>query len=105
MAFGQLPHLGLELLLGFVAHASGAKREVKPQEVVPFPVGRPLRFLGTQLKSELALESLLDENQGLLRLLRISAEHHEVLGVPREARAGLMELPVQPVEHDIREEG
>ena len=69
MAFGQLPHLGLELLHGFVAHASGARREMKPQEVIPFPVGRHLRLLGTQLESEFAFQHLLDQTQRLLRLL------------------------------------
>ena len=80
------------------------RREVKPQEVIPFPVGCRLRLLGAQLEPELIFQHMLDQTQRLLRLLGVLAEHHEVIGIPRKAIAGLVESPVHTVEHDIRKQ-
>src|SRR5258708_26852661 len=40
----------------FRSHASRAGRETKPQELIPFPVGRRLRLLGAQLEAEFVLD-------------------------------------------------
>jgi hypothetical protein len=77
---------------------------MKPQEIIPFPVGCRLRLLGTQTEPEFALQYLRDQIQRLLRLLGVLTEHHEVIGIPREAIAGLVESPVQAIEHDVRKQ-
>lgn len=76
----------------------------EPQEGVTLAVRRDLRLLGAQGEAEFRFEDLPDECQRLLRLLGFRAEDHEVVGVSREAIPSGFELPVQAVEHDVRQQ-
>ena len=44
---------------------------------------------------------MLHQSQRLFGLRLGRAEHHEVIGIAREAIAGLMKLPVQVIENDV----
>ena len=93
---GQLPYLALEFLHGLVPHPPRVGRKMKPQEIIPFPVGGNLRFLRAQTEPEFPQHTL----HQVLRLLRLRggwAEHHEVVGITHEAVPGGVELPVQSI--------
>ena len=78
---------------------------MEPQEVIPLPVGRDLRFLRTQSESEFPFQHLPDQCQRLLRLRVVLAEHDEVISVPHKAVSGGMQPPVQTIQHDVRQQG
>ena len=105
VTWGQLSDLVLELLHGLVPHAPRVDGQMEPEEVIPLPIGRNLRFLRAQVEPEFPLQHTPNQFQRLLRLRAGLAEHYEIVGVSHEAVAGAVELPVEPIQHDIRKEG
>jgi len=39
-----------------------------------------------------------------LRLLEVLADHDKIIGIPHKAVAGGVELPIQVIQHDIRQQ-
>lgn len=94
----------LELLQGFGSDAPGTAGQDKAQEGITLSVGSDRCLLGTQRESQLRQESL-DLGPSLFGLGAVLTEHDEVIGVAHEAQAKLIEVPVEPVEDDVCQQG
>ncbi len=68
VAWGHLSDLAFELLHRLFPHPPRTGRKMEPKEVVPFSVGRNLRFLRTQVQPEFPFEHTPNQFQRLLRL-------------------------------------
>ena len=101
---GNGPDVILELLQGFGSDAPGTARQDKPQEGITFSIGSDRCLLGTQGESQLRQESL-DLGPSLFGLGAVLTKHDEVVGVAHEAQAELIEMPVEPVEDDVCQQG
>src|SRR5262249_8116000 len=69
-----------------------------------FPEPRHLGFLGTQGEADV-VEKLLYQSVCLLDLGLRLAQDHEVVGITHEAKAGVVELPVETVQSDVGQQG
>jgi hypothetical protein len=94
----------LELLQGFGSDAPGTAGQDKAQEGITFSIGSDRCLLGTQRESQLRQESL-DLGPSLFGLGAVLTKHDEVIGVTHEAQAELIEVPVEPVEDDVCQQG
>lgn len=94
----------LELLQGFGSDAPGTAGQDKPQEGITFSIGSDRCLLGTQGESQLRQESL-DLGPSLFGLGAVLTKHDEVIGVAHEAQTELVEMPVEPVEDDVCQQG
>ena len=94
----------LELLQGFGSDAPGTARQDKPQEGITLAIGSNRCLLGTQEESQLRQESL-DLGPSLFGLGAVLTKHDEVIGIAHEAQAELFEVPVEPVEDDVCQQG
>ena len=94
----------LELLQGFGSDAPGTAGQDKPQEGITFSIGSDRCLLGTQGESQLRQESL-DLGPSLFGLGAVLTKHDEVIGVAHEAQTELIEMPVEPVEDDVCQQG
>ncbi len=94
----------LELLQGFGSDAPGTAGQDKPQEGVTLSIGSGRCLLRTQGESQLSQESL-DLGPSLFGLGAVLTKHDEVIGVAHEAQAELFEVPVEPVEDDVCQQG
>ena len=103
-ASGQFPHPGLEFLHGFGAHFHRVGLHVEPQKGKTFREGRQVRLIRTQLKAEPFGEELLDRMPCLFRLTFGPAEDDEVIGVSHKVEAEFVEVPVQEVQGDVRQQ-
>jgi hypothetical protein len=101
---GNGPDFILELLQGFGSDAPGTARQDKTQEAITLSVGSNRCLLGTQGESELSQESL-DLRPSLFGLGAVLTKHDEVIGVTHEAKAEFFEVPVEPVEDDVCQQG
>ena len=101
---GNGPDVILELLQGFGSDAPGTAGQDKPQEGITFSIGSDRCLLGTQGESQLRQESL-DLGPSLFGLGAVLTKHDEVVGVAHEAQAELIEMPVEPVEDDVCQQG
>jgi hypothetical protein len=94
----------LELLQGFRSDAPGTAGQDKPQEGISLAIGSNLCLLRTQGESQLRQESL-DLGPSLFGLGAVLTKHDEVVSVAHEAQAELFEVPVEPVEDDVCQQG
>ncbi|MGB7914539.1 MAG: hypothetical protein WCF79_04495 [Rhodomicrobium sp.] len=94
----------LELLQGFGSDAPGTAGQDKSQEGITLSIGSDRCLLGTQRESELRQESL-DLGPSLFGLGAVLTKHDEVVGVAHKAQAELIEVPVEPVEDDVCQQG
>ena len=103
-AFGQFPHAGLVFLQGFGSHLYRVRLHVKPQEGKALPKGRNARFLRTQRQAKPFGDELLDRMPCLFRLALGPAQDNEIVSVSHKAKSAFVEMPVQEVEGDIRQQ-
>ncbi len=101
---GNGPDFILELLQGFGSDAPGTAGQDKAQEGITLSIGSDHCLLRTQRESQLRQESL-DLGPSLFGLGAVLTKHDEVIGVAREAQAELIEVPVEPVEDDVCQQG
>ena len=94
----------LEHLQGFGSDASGTAGQDKAQEGITLSVGSNRCLLRTQGESQLRQESL-DLGPSLFGLGAVLTKHDEVVSVAHEAQAELIEVPVEPVEDDVCQQG
>ena len=94
----------LELLQGFGSDAPGTAGQDKSQEGITLAIGSNRCLLRTQGESQLRQESL-DLGPSLFGLGAVLTKHDEVIGVAHEAQAELFEVPVEPVEDDVCQQG
>jgi hypothetical protein len=94
----------LELLQGFGSDAPGTAGQDKTQEGVTLSVGGNRCLLRTQGESQLSQESL-DLGPSLFGLGAVLTKHDEIIGVAHEAQTELLEVPVEPVEDDVCQQG
>jgi hypothetical protein len=94
----------LELLQGFGSDAPGTAGQDKSQEGVTLSVGSDRCLLRTQGESQLSQESL-DLGPSLFGLGAVLTKHDEIISVAHEAQAELFEVPVEPVEDDVCQQG
>jgi len=94
----------LEHLQGFGSDAPGTAGQDKAQEGITFSIGSDRCLLGTQRESQLRQESL-DLGPSLFGLGAVLTKHNEVIGVAHEAQTELIEVPVEPVEDDVCQQG
>ena len=94
----------LEHLQGFRSDTPGTAGQDKTQEGITFSVGSDRCLLRTQRESELGQESL-DLRPSLFGLGAVLTKHHEVIGVAHETQTELLEVPVEPVEDDVCQQG
>jgi hypothetical protein len=101
---GNGPDLILEHLQGFGSNAPGTAGQDKTQEGITFSIGSDRCLLRTQRESQLGQESF-DLGPSLFGLGAVLTEHNEVIGVAHEAQTELIEVPVEPVEDDVCQQG
>ena len=94
----------LEHLQGFGSDAPGTAGQDKAQEGITFSIGSDRCLLRTQGESQLRQESL-DLGPSLFGLGAVLTKHDEVISVAHEAQAELIEVPVEPVEDDVCQQG
>ena len=94
----------LEHLQGFGSDTPGTAGQDKTQEGITLSVGSDRCLLRTQRESQLRQESL-DLGPGLFGLGAVLTQHDEVIGVAHEAQTELIEVPVEPVEDDVCQQG
>ena len=94
----------LELLQGFGSDAPGTAGQDKTQEGITLSVGSDRCLLRTQGESQLSQESL-NLGPSLFGLGAVLTKHDEVIGIAHEAQAELFEVPVEPVEDDVCQQG
>jgi hypothetical protein len=93
----------LKFLHRLGSHSTSAGRDQKPQKGVTLPKGNDLRLSGAQLETERP-EHLLDYDPGLLRPGAGLPEHHEIVGLSDKLIAEPVPLPVQTVQHEVRQQ-
>lgn len=101
---GNGPDFILELLQGFGSDTPGTAGQDKSQEGITLSIGSNRCLLGTQRESKLGQDSL-DLGPNLFGLGAVLTQHDEVIGVAHEAQAELIEVPVEPVEDDVCQQG
>jgi len=102
-ADSQLPNAFFISLHGLGPHASAPVRDFKPQKGEAFPEARHHGFLGTERQPETG-DCRFDEPPCLFGLVLRPAKDDEIVGVPDEPVAHFIELPIEEVESDIRQE-
>jgi hypothetical protein len=102
-ADGQFSDPGLEFLHGFCTHLDRVARHVETEKGKTLSERRDVRFLGAERQVELFHEQL-DRPPCLPRLVLCLAEHDEVIGIPHEAITLLLEVPVEEVQCNVRQQ-
>src|SRR5436309_13060431 len=94
------PHLFFEFLDRLGPHPPRVRPEHKSQKGVTFAERCDTGFLRTQGESQVTQDGL-HFGQRLLGLGLGLGQHHKVVGIPREAETGGVELPIQMIENDV----
>ena len=104
MAAGcQLPDPIFVFLHRFGTHLHRPTRHVKPDKGESLAECRDVSLLGAERQAELFNEQL-DGLMCLLRLMFRPAEYDEIVGVSHEAIPQFVEVPVEKVQGDIRQQ-